>query len=125
MEKRIHDRELDLLEVLWERESATVAEVRDALADDLAYNTVLTILRRMEDKGYVRHEEEGRAHRYFPQIEQDQVRRSALQRLVEGVFGGSPELLLTQMVSERRLSQAQVRRLHRLLEDRLNEEEDR
>ena len=125
MEKRIHDRELDLLEVLWERESATVAEVRDALADDLAYNTVLTILRRMEDKGYVRHEEEGRAHRYFPLIEQDQVRRSALQRLVEGVFGGSPELLLTQMVSERRLSQAQVRRLHRLLEDRLNEEEDR
>src|SRR5690606_2255313 len=66
MEVILHDRELDLMEVLWERGSATAAEVRAALKDDLAYNTVLTILRRMEDKGYLRHEEEGRAHRYFP-----------------------------------------------------------
>jgi BlaI family transcriptional regulator, penicillinase repressor len=123
VDAKVHDRELDLLEVLWERGSATVAEVRDALTDDLAYNTVLTILRRMEDKGYVRHEGEGRAHRYFPILERENVRRSALQRLLDGVFGGSPELLLTQIVSDRRLSEAQIRRLQRLLEERLPEEE--
>ena len=75
MEIVLHDRELDLMEVLWERGSATAAEVRDALKDPLAYNTVLTILRRMEDKGYLRHEEEGRAHRYIPLIEREQASR--------------------------------------------------
>jgi BlaI family transcriptional regulator, penicillinase repressor len=119
VEVRVHDREWDLLEVLWERGSATVAEVREALEDDLAYNTVLTILRRLEDKGYVRHEEEGRAHRYFATVERDQVRKSALQRLVDGVFGGSPELLLTHLVAEKKLTKPQIRRLHQLLKEQL------
>ncbi len=117
MEIRLHEREMDLMEVLWERGSATAAEVRDALADDLAYNTVLTILKRMEDKGYVGHEEEGRAHRFRPLIEREQVRRSALHRLLDRAFAGSPELLLQHLVSGRRLSGEQIRRLHRLLDE--------
>ena len=121
MEVLLHDREMDLMEVLWGRGSATAAEVRDTLEDDLAYNTVLTILRRMEDKGYLRHEDEGRAHRYFPLIGREQVRASALRRLLDRVFGGSPELLLTQLISERKLSASQIRRLNEVLRDELPE----
>jgi predicted transcriptional regulator len=123
MEVLLHDRELDLMEVLWERGSATAAEVRDALEDDLAYNTVLTILRRMEDKGYLRHEGEGRAHRYFPLVQREQVRASALRRVLDRVFGGSPELLLTQLISERKLSPSQIRRLNEVLRDELPEDD--
>jgi predicted transcriptional regulator len=123
MDVLLHDRELDLMEVLWERRSATVAEVRAALEADLAYNTVLTMLRRMEDKGYVRREEEGRAHRYFPVIERLEARTGALRRVLDRAFGGSPELLLTQLISERKLSPSQIRRLKEVLHEHLPEEE--
>ncbi len=119
------DRELDVMAVLWERRSATVAEVREALDDDLAYTTVLTVLRTLEQKGYVRHEEEGKAHRYYPLVAREQAGTSALTRLVDKVFGGSPELLLTQLVSESKLTESELRRMRRLLEQRLKEENRR
>ena len=119
----LHEREMDLMEVLWERGSATAAEVRDALEDELAYNTVLTILRRLEEKGYLGHAEEGRAHRYHPLIEREQVRRSALQRLLNRVFGGSPELLVNHLVSDRKLTEEEIRRLRQLLKEQLPEDE--
>jgi BlaI family transcriptional regulator, penicillinase repressor len=115
----LHERELELMQVLWERGSGTAAEVRDALTDDLAYSTVLTILRRLEEKGYVCHEEEGRAHRYFPAVEPGEARESALERLTRGLFLGSPELVLTHLVSREKLSDAQLRRLKELVEDQL------
>ena len=115
----LHEREMELMEVLWERGAATAAEVREAIPDELAYNTVLTILRRLEQKGYIGHTEEGRAHRYHPLVEREQARRSALQRMLDRVFDGSPELLLTQLVSQRKLSENEVRRLRQLLRDQL------
>ena len=115
----LHERELELMQVLWERGSGTAAEVRDALTDDLAYSTVLTILRRLAEKGYVCHEEEGRAHRYFPAVEPGQARESALERLTRGLFQGSPELVLTHLVSREKLSDAQLRRLRELVDDQL------
>lgn len=117
------DRELDIMGVLWDLGSATVAEVQDRLADDLAYTTVLTILRTLEDKGHVRHVEEGRAYRYIPTVDREAAGRSALRRLVRKVFKGSPELLLTQLVSERGLSGEQLERMRRMLEARAGEEE--
>jgi predicted transcriptional regulator len=113
------DRELDIMSVLWERGSGTVAEVRDTLTDPLAYTTVLTMLRILEEKGYVRHEEEGRAHRYIPAVERQAAGRSALRRMVDKMFAGSPEMLLTQLVSDRRMKPEEIRRLQRLLADRL------
>jgi len=114
-------RELDVMTVLWDRESATVTEVRSQLKDQLAYTTVLTILRILEQKGYVKHEEDGRAHRYVPLVKRESAGTSALKRLVETVFQGSPELLMTQLVSEHHLSQAELKRLRKLLEERLRE----
>ncbi len=113
------DRELDVMAVLWDRGSATVADVRERLPDDLAYTTVLSVLRTLEEKGHVDHREEGKAHRYFPLVERRVAGRSALARLIDTVFNGSPELLLTQLVSDRDLSDDQIKKLRRLLDARL------
>ena len=115
------DRELDVMAVLWEHGPSTVAEVRERLADDLAYTTVLTILRTLEEKGHVGHEEEGRAYRYHSLVARDEAGTSALRRLVGTVFGGSSELLLTNLVSDRRLDRAELERMRRLLDERLQE----
>jgi BlaI family penicillinase repressor len=119
MRLRLSDRELDVMAVLWARGSGTVAEVREALPDPLAYTTVLTVLRTLEEKGFVGHEEEGKAHRYLPLVARERAGRSALSRMVEKLFDGSPELLLTQLVSDRRLSPPEIRRLRKILDQRL------
>ncbi len=123
MEIHFTDRELDVMGVLWDLGSATVAEVRARLPDDLAYTTVLTMLRILEEKGYVRHEEEGRAHRYFPRVERQAAGSSALSRLLTKLFKDSPELLLTHLVSDRELSAGEIQRMRQLLDRRLPEEE--
>ncbi len=115
------ERELDVMAVLWERGPSTAAEVREQLADDLAYNTVLSMLRILEEKGHVGHTEEGRAHRYFPLVAREAAGTSALERLVEKVFGGSAELLLTHLVKDRQLDAAELRRIRRVLDERLRE----
>lgn len=119
MSIRLSDRELDVMAVLWARGSGTVSEVREALTDPLAYTTVLTVLRTLEEKGFVRHEEEGKAHRYTPLVARERAGKSALSRMVDKLFEGSPELLLTQLVSDRRLSSQEIRRLRRILDQRL------
>ena len=115
------DRQLDVMSVLWDVGPATVAEVRERIADDLAYTTVLTMLRTLEQKGYVSHTEDGRAHRYKPLVKREVAGRTALRRLVDKVFDGSPELLLTQLVSDKNLSDEELRRLRKLLAGRLRE----
>ncbi|HEV2749242.1 MAG TPA: BlaI/MecI/CopY family transcriptional regulator [Gemmatimonadales bacterium] len=115
------ERELDVMSVLWDAGAATVAEVRERLADDFAYTTVLTVLRTLEHKGHVAHTGEGRAHRYHPLVKREAAGRTALRRLVEKVFDGSPELLMTQLVSDKHLTAEELRRLRRLLEERLRE----
>jgi predicted transcriptional regulator len=112
-------RELEIIEILWKNGSGTVAEVRDRMYDDLAYTTVLSLLRTMLRKGHVKHVVEGRAHRFIPRLRRDAVRRSATSQLVDAVFGGSPELALTQLVSDRRLSNAELRRIRDLIDERL------
>ena len=115
------DRELDVMGVLWDLGSATVAEVRERLADKLAYTTVLTVLRTLEQKGHVGHVGEGRAHRYHPLVKREAAGRNALRRIVAKVFQGSPELLMTQLVSDKNLTDEELRRLRRLLAERLRE----
>lgn len=116
------DRELDIMQVLWEHGPSTVTEVREHLTDDLAYNTVLTMLRILEEKGYAGRSEEGRAHRYHALVEKDVAGRSALKRLVDGLFGGSPELLLTNLVNDKKLKRADIERLRKALDDRLDKD---
>ena len=117
-------RELDVMAVLWERGSGTVAEVREALAGDFAYTTVLSVLRTLEDKGYVTHTSEGKAHRYVPAVEPDVAGRSALTRILDTMFAGSPELLLTQLVSDRRIDKRTLKQLRALLDARLGDDRE-
>ncbi|PYP44425.1 MAG: BlaI family transcriptional regulator [Gemmatimonadetes bacterium] len=121
MDVTFTERELDVMAILWDLGSATVTEVRDRIDDDLAYTTVLTVLRTLEGKGYVGHREEGKAHRYVPLVARNAAGQSALRRLTEKVFAGSPELLLTQLVSGRRLSAEELKRMRQLLDQRLKE----
>lgn len=117
-------RELDVMNVLWGRGSATVSEVLEDLQDELAYTTVLTILQRLEDKGHVRHEPEGKAHRYLPLLEQGEVQDSAIRRMTRKLFGNSPRLLMTRLLAEGELSQDQLRELRTLVEERLQERDE-
>ncbi|MEJ2504374.1 MAG: BlaI/MecI/CopY family transcriptional regulator [Gemmatimonadota bacterium] len=122
MEIAFTQRESDIMAVLWDRGPSTVAEVQEGLADDLAYNTVLTMLRILEEKGYVGHEREGRAYRYHARVEREQAAESAARGLVNRLLGGSPSLLLTQLVRQRDLPQAELKRLRALIDARLEEE---
>ena len=118
---RFTDRELDVMSVLWTLHSGTVSEVRERLDDDLAYNTVLTVLRTLETKGHVRHEGEGKAHRYFPTVRREEAGRNAVARLLDKVFDGSAEAMLTHLVGDRKLSRERLTRMRQLLDERLRE----
>jgi predicted transcriptional regulator len=115
MDVHFTDREIDVMQVLWDRGPSLVAEVRAALEDELAYTTVLTILRTLETKGYVGHEEEGRGHRYFSKVKRQAAQDSALRHITSKLFKGSAELLLTRLVSDRKLAPEELARMRKLL----------
>lgn len=119
------DRELDVMGVLWEIGSGTVAEVRERLPVALAYTTVLTILRNLEAKGFLHREAEGKAHRYFPSVARGTARRSALNRLIDKLFHGSPEQLLAQLVEDRTLTADDLRRMRRRMATRESTDDSR
>ena len=108
---QLGDRELEVMTWLWANGSGTVTEVKEGLTDPLAYTTVLTILRNLEAKGFLRRQDEGRAHRYFPRVQQKAARRRALRRLIDTLFLGSPQALLSHLVDEHDLSPAELRRI--------------
>ncbi len=122
MEIRFTKRELDIMGTLWTHGPSTVGEVRDALEDDLAYNTVLTMLKVMERKEYVSRSPEGRAHRYAAEVERNAAGRSALGRVTERLFGGSPEEVLLHLVDSG-LDPDAIRRMRDLLDQRLRDME--
>lgn len=107
------------MKVLWQHGPATAAEVRDRLEEDLAYTTVSTVLRTLEAKGHVDYEEEGKAHRYFATVTEKAARRNALSKMVDRVFGGSAELLLTHLVEDRKLSAGEIKRLRALMQRKI------
>jgi len=123
MKVALTDREADVMQVLWDLGPSLVSDVRGALTDELAYNTVLTVLRTLEAKGYVGHEEEGRGHRYFASIKQQVARKSALRHLTDKLFNGSSELLFAQLVSDKKLSPEQIKRMRALLGEAAGDEE--
>ena len=111
-------RELDVMTVLWARGSGTVEEVRQDLNAGLAYTTVLTILRNLEAKRFLRHEEEGRVHRYFPRVRQRTAQKSAVTKLLDTLFDGSPKALIAKLVDDHGISPAELQRLARDLAKR-------
>jgi len=108
-----------LMEVLWSSGSGTVSEVLSALdtPKPLAFNTVQTTLRILEQKGYVRHREEGRAFRYVPAVERSEVSRSAIAQVVRRFFDGSPGALAVSLLKDEGLSEHELAQIRRLITD--------
>ena len=111
------DGELPLMQVLWEKKRATVGDVVASLSAEPppAYSTVLTTLRILEAKGYVRHTKEGRAFVYEPVVVQEEASRKALGHLVNRFFGGSCELLVVNLLKEETISRAELRRIKKMI----------
>jgi predicted transcriptional regulator len=115
-------RELEVMSVLWRLGSATVTEVREQLEEELAYTSVLSALQTLEEKGYVRHEAEGRAYRYFAVVGAERAGGSALARIRDAIFHGSAERMFAQLVADRGLGRDELERMRRMLAERLKEE---
>ena len=109
--------ELRLMNVLWKKGPATVGDVAASLADDppLAYSTVLTTLRILEGKGYLRHSKKGRAFVYEPVVAQEEASRTALGYLVSRFFAGSHELLVVNLLQQETISRAELRRIKKMI----------
>ncbi len=110
------DHELRLMDVLWSAGLATVAEVTDRVGrPPLAYNTVLTTLRTLEQKGYVAHEEDGRAFIYRPIVAQSQAADSAMRHLLRRFFGDSPGQLALRLLDDKKLDDDDLARIQKAL----------
>ena len=110
--------ELRLMDVLWRKGRATVQEVLEGLPEQppLAYNSVLTIIRILEQKGYVRHMKHGRAHVYEPIVERQEASRSEIRRLVRRFFQNSHELLVLNIIEDDAIDAEELKRLREMLE---------
>ncbi|HLY19654.1 MAG TPA: BlaI/MecI/CopY family transcriptional regulator [Bryobacteraceae bacterium] len=108
--------ELPIMEVLWNKGSAVVTDVVSALDHTgVAYNTVLTMLRILERKGYVRHTKEGRAFVYHPVVERGEASRKAVKNLMQRFFQDSPELLILNVLEDEQLDETELHRLKKLI----------
>jgi predicted transcriptional regulator len=111
--------ELRIMQVLWDKGSATVQQVLEALPREKprAYNSVLTIVRILERKGCVRHVKDGRAHIYRAVLNQDEAKRSEIQHLLGRFFQNSRELLVLNILEEEGLDAQELMRLRQLLDE--------
>jgi BlaI family transcriptional regulator, penicillinase repressor len=109
--------ELRLMDVVWQRGESTVQQVLEALPKHpaLAYNSVLTTIRVLEKKGYLKHVKDGRAHVYMPLIERDDASRSEISHLVNRFFKNSHEQLVLNILEDKSIDAAELKRLRKLL----------
>ena len=113
---RLTQRELDIMSVLWELGEATVHEIRDKVDPSLAYTSISSMVRTLEMRGFVAHRRgEGKTHVYFAKIEREAAGESALGRVLDKIYGGSPIKLLAQLVEQKKLSESELARMRELL----------
>ncbi len=118
-EIRLGRLELQIMNAVWDRGKATVHDVKNALSRrKSAYSTILTMMRKLEVKGYLEHEVDGRTYVYRPLISQQAVRQGVLGDLVERLFEGSTSLLLTSLVEQNRISENELCEIRKLIEER-------
>lgn len=110
--------ELRLMDVLWLKGACTVQQVLDALSTKpvLAYNSVLTTIRILEKKGYVKHVKDGRAHVYMPLVERQEATRSEIRHLVSRFFKNSHELLVLNILEDPSIDAEELKRLREIME---------
>ena len=113
------DAEARVMSVLWDKQTASVADVVSVLKKrrPVSYSTVQTILRILEEKGYVAHEKVDRAFIYRPLVDERQARRRALRHLVKRLFNDSPSLLVLNVLEDDQIDAEELNRLKKLIED--------
>jgi len=117
---RLGDLQLRIMKILWERRLASVADVHAALAasGDLAYTTIATMLRKMERRGLVSHQLEGRSFIYRPAVKEEAVSRSMAEHVLDKLFEGSLAGMLNHLLTNREVSRDELARLERLIADK-------
>jgi predicted transcriptional regulator len=112
--------ELRVMNVLWNLGPGTVQQVLEHLPEklDLAYNSVLTTIRVLERKGYLKHTKDGRAHVYKPLIAREEASRSEVRHLVSRFFGNSHELLLLNLLEAQNIDSSELKKLREMLQGR-------
>ena len=115
--KTLTTQELELMKIVWRSDAVTVRDVYEALLEHrkIAYTTVMTMMNILEQKGYLKKSQQDRAYLYKAARPQEQVIRGMVREFVDRVFNGSAEPLLLHLVQDRRLSEADVREIQRLL----------
>jgi predicted transcriptional regulator len=112
-----------IMDVLWAMETGTVADVTAAVGDPpLAYTTVLTTLRTLERKGYVRHKLQGRAFVYLPAVDRDEMRRGVVGYVLREFFDDSPRTLMLNLLASERIDKDELQRLRTMIDSAAGEE---
>ena len=114
---RLGDLQLRIMKALWARGEATVAEIQEAVPGgaDLAYTTVATMLRKMEVRGLVGHRADGRTFIYRAAVAEDQVSRGMAEHVLDRLFGGSVEALVSNLLTTREVGRDELARLEKLI----------
>ena len=110
------DAQREIMEVIWKQGEVTVSEVRDSLKRKLARNTVQTMMVRLEEKGWLKHREQGRAFIYSANVPRTVSLGAKVTQLVDRFFGGSPEEMVTALIEYRGLSKAEAERIRAMIE---------
>jgi BlaI family transcriptional regulator, penicillinase repressor len=112
--------ETEILRLVWQLERATVQQVCDRLPArrTIAYATVQTLLRRLEAKGYIKHDVEGKAHVFFPAVKRDDVVKRSVGDFIERLFGGDPIPLVQYLAEHGKITAQDIERLKRLVDDK-------
>ena len=127
MSRDLGEPQLAVMEIVWERGSGTVAEIHEQLAPErsLAYTTVLSTMRGLEKRGLLLHRAEGKAHRFFPTQSRTEYTRTSVSDLVDRLFAGRPERLLTHLLGEGEWSPGDVEAIRRRIDEtEIPDEED-
>jgi BlaI family transcriptional regulator, penicillinase repressor len=114
---KLSRRERQIMDVLYQTQRASVAEIRKSLPEAPSYSAVRALLRILEEKGHVRHEEKDLRYVYFPTVSRERVRRRALRHLVETFFDGSSAQAVATLLdpSTNRVSEAELERISELI----------
>ena len=120
---RFTARELDVVNILWDRGPSTVAEVRDALEDDLAYTTVLTFLTRLEQKDCVRSDKSGHAYVYHAKVSRDRIVGSRIKETMKQLFDGAAAPMVLHLIENEKFSAKELHELQKLIDDLAHDSE--
>jgi len=118
--KTLTDQELEIMKIVWERQTATVRDVYEALLEHrrVAYTTVMTMMKILEHKGYLNRKQVDRAYVYRPAQPKSRVIRAMVRDFVNRVFNGSAEPLLVHLIEDRHLTPDEVEEIRRLIGER-------